>query len=403
MHPESTIQDVLKYHRQIDKQNWQFGGENMHYNFLHRSEFLPHAVVCRGGEISSLDAASSADLRLFAVESRYGRLPFETYIHTAPVNGIIIVHHGCILYEAYPRMRPLDKHALMSVGKVLVSTLIAILAARGQIDLSRPVESYLPSLCGSGWEHTPVEDVLDMASGIDAVEEEEGFTNPDHPYYQYEASLGWLPKTACTVDSTYAYVAGLKRKDPAGQHFEYTSVNTFLLSWLAEHMTGFPLNELISREIWTQIGAQGDGLLAQSAYGAPAAHAGFCAALRDVARFGLLFTPHARSMLPGIILPSGYVSTLQRGGRPELFHNGPSGAVMMRELHGERPSHNIHQWDYVMPDGDFFKGGYGGQGLYISPGRDLVVAYFGTPFDEMMQTHELQWITRQLIKTGLFD
>ena len=52
-----------------------------------------------------------------------------------------------------------------------------------------------------------------MASGIDAPEEEEGFTNPDHPYYQYEASLGWLPKTARTLDSTYQYVAGLRRKE----------------------------------------------------------------------------------------------------------------------------------------------------------------------------------------------
>ncbi len=56
-----------------------------------------------------------------------------------------------------------------------------------------------------------------------------------------------------------------------------------------------------------------------------------------------------------------------------------------------------------MEDGDIFKGGYGGQGFYISPKRDLVVAYFGTPFDENIQTHELEWITRQMVKAGLFD
>ena len=32
-----------------------------------------------------------------------------------------------------------------------------------------------------------------------------------------------------------------------------------------------------------------------------------------------------------------------------------------------------------MPDGDFYKGGFGGQGLYISPARDLVIAFFGMP------------------------
>jgi hypothetical protein len=44
---------------------------------------------------------------------------------------------------------------------------------------------------------------------------------------------------------------------------------------------------------------------------------------------------------------------------------------------GERPRHNAYQWDFVMDDGDFFKSGFRGQGLYVSPSRDLVVAYLG--------------------------
>ncbi len=403
MDRESTNQDILKFHRQIDELNWQFGGENMHYNFLHRSEFLPHAIVYRDGPIARLDAAPCEDLRLFEVDSHFGKLPLDEYVYTAPVNGVIFLHHGRILYESYPRMRSFDKHMLMSVSKVFSAMVIALLEARGQIDLHQAVEYYLPSLKGGGWENTPVEDVLDMASGINAPEEEEGFTNPDHPYYQYEASLGWLPKTTGTPDSTYQYVAGLQRKGASGQRFEYTSVNTFLLAWLAESLTELPLNEIISREIWGKIGAEGDGLLAISKYGAPAAHGGLCATLRDVARFGLLFTPGGQSVIPELVLPAGYLSTIQSGGRPELFRQGSTGQSILRDLHGEHPRHNIHQWDFVMEDGDFFKGGYGGQGLYISPARDLVIAYFGTPFDETMQTHELQWITRQLVKTGLFD
>jgi hypothetical protein len=55
-----------------------------------------------------------------------------------------------------------------------------------------------------------------------------------------------------------------------------------------------------------------------------------------------------------------------------------------------------------MADGDFFKGGYGGQGLYISPSRDLVVAFFAT-FDQNGDGHEMTRIARQLAKSGLFD
>ena len=55
-----------------------------------------------------------------------------------------------------------------------------------------------------------------------------------------------------------------------------------------------------------------------------------------------------------------------------------------------------------MKDGDFFKGGFGGQGLYVSPSRDLVVAFFGT-FDANGNGHEMTRIARQLAKSGMFD
>jgi hypothetical protein len=55
-----------------------------------------------------------------------------------------------------------------------------------------------------------------------------------------------------------------------------------------------------------------------------------------------------------------------------------------------------------MEDGDFFKGGYGGQGLYISPSRDIVVAYFGT-FEVGGDESQLDDISRQISKANLFD
>ncbi len=392
---------VLKAHRQIDGLNWQFGGEKMHYNFLHRSEFLPHAVVNRAGAISVLESDLRQDISQFAVESMLGQMPLESYVQAAPVNGLIILQHGCIVYEVYPRMRPFDKHALMSVSKVLVASLLALLESRGLVEVQSPVECYLPEVRGSGWEGVPVLDVLDMASGIDAPEVAEGFVNPRHPYYQYEASLGWLPATSRTNKSTYRYVAGLKRKRPPGLAYEYTSVNTFVLAWLAETISGLPLHEILTREIWSQIGAEADALLSISTFGAPAAHGGVCATLRDVARFGLMFTPYGAKTTAEVI-PPAYLQRIQSGGRPHIFDQGSNGASILHNLHGEHPSHNTYQWDYVMPDGDFFKSGYGGQGLYVSPQRELVIAYFGTPFDEGMQTHELQWITRQMLHAGLF-
>ncbi|MBN2149076.1 MAG: serine hydrolase [Anaerolineales bacterium] len=403
MVPTPSRREMLYFHRMIDPVNWQFGGEKMRYSFLHRSEFLPHAVITRSGPIAEMEDSPRDELPFFLVDSPLGKMALDDYLNTAPVNGMIILHRGRIVFERYPRMRPFDKHALMSISKVFVSALVALLEARGQIDLRKGIEVYLPPLKESGWEGSPVADILDMASGINAPEVDEGFTNPEHPYYQFEASLGWLPRTARTPDSTYEYTSSLERKEASGIRFEYTSLNTFILSWLVESTTGLPLHEAIQHEFWQKIGAEGDALMAISAFGAPAAHAGLSACLRDVARFGLLFTSSGQSKLLTPILPPRYVVAIQNNGRPELFARGPTGPGYVTELHGEQPRHNIFQWDYVLEDGDFFKGGYGGQGLYISPTRDLVIAYFGTPFDEQMETHDLQWITRQMVHAGIFD
>ena len=48
-----------------------------------------------------------------------------------------------------------------------------------------------------------------------------------------------------------------------------------------------------------------------------------------------------------------------------------------------------------MPDGDFYKGGFGGQGLYISPTRDLVIAFFGTR-QEPERANNMMSVAQQL-------
>ncbi len=51
-------------------------------------------------------------------------------------------------------------------------------------------------------------------------------------------------------------------------------------------------------------------------------------------------------------------------------------------------AYGAYQWDAIMSDGDMFKGGVGGQGLYVSPSRDMVAVWFttgdGTEWNEAM-------------------
>jgi len=160
-----------------------------------------------------------------------------------------------------------------------------------------------------------------------------------------------------------------------------------------------PYSDLISKAIWQEIGAESDAILVAPKRGVQIASSGVSSTLRDLGRFGLLFTPSGRAGVNSIISNS-YLRKIQKEGRPEIFDAARRDNP--RKVDGEPPRHNTYQWDFVMEDGDFFKGGYGGQGLYVSPSRDLVIAFFGT-LDEDGKSSQMTRVARQLAKSGLFD
>ena len=396
-----SLAEANSFREQWTIDNWDDGGPLTHYVFLNMTEFWAHSVIDRDGPVRQLAPTARQDVANFIARTDGGEVRLDDYVAQPTVDAMIVLHQGRVIYEVYPRMAPHDKHLYMSVSKPFASTLTGILADRGLIDVSNPIDDYLPELSGSGWEGVSVLDILDMASGIDCRQTIEGvYTDPDTCYYQYEAALGWLPPTDATRDDPHAYVAGLGSHRPAGEAFEYTSVNTFVLRWLIERVSGKTYATLIEQEIWQQMGAESDALLVAPEKGVPIAASGISSTLRDLARFGLLFTPTGR-ILSEPIISDALMEAIQRGGRPEIF-NAAREAGEERLIDDEAPYGNSWQWDWVMEDGDFFKGGYGGQGLYVSPARDLVVAFFGT-LDADGRSNELASIARQLASSGLFD
>ena len=86
------------------------------------------------------------------------------------------------------------------------------------------------------------------------------------------------------------------------------------------------------------------------------------ARLRDVARYGLLFTPSYTVVSDRKIISDEHIEFLWSGGRPELR---PNAGI----------KHNIYQWDEIYANGDYFKSGWAGQGFLVNPQRDLVAVF----------------------------
>jgi CubicO group peptidase (beta-lactamase class C family) len=375
--------------------NWDLGGEASAWAYLHAGELFPSAEIPMAGPASVLEEAEAAEIARFPVQPG---MSLEEYVASAPVSGIAVVWRGRIAFERYPRMRPGERHLLMSVTKAFTSAVAGILELRGVLDLRLPVDVLIPELAGSGWAGVRGTDVLAMASGIDCLEIDApgAYDDPAHPFYRFEASLGWRPAAGEPGPSPYQVVAALPPHRPPGEVYEYTSVNTFVLSWLIERATGLPFAEVLTREIWQRAGFEAAAQLCCSAAGAPASHGGLSVTLRDLARFGMLFTPSARLVSPHPVISREHLRRIQAGARPEL-HRDPDGPLPahITEAYGPSLPPASRQWNFAMADGDLFKGGFGGQGLYVSPARDLVIAFTGTPRDDG-SVNLLRWYSRRL-------
>ncbi len=390
---QTPVQRDRSLRAKVTLENWDNGGAISTFVYQNATEVFPSAPVRRAGAVRELPVQLRPEIGNFVVDKEQGKdVTLREFITQQGVDGFIILHKGKVVFEEYPHMSASDQHLAFSTTKAFVGTALGILEARGEINLDKPVEQYLPSLTNSGWAGTRVRDIADMASGMEGVEDSlEAYTNPSNKHYQLEASLGWQPLTPAMPESvrtyqSYDFLAGFKRLRKAGEAQLYTSANTEVLSELLEHVTGRPLPQLISDLLWIKAGADNDAYFLLNPKGYPVAHAGMGMTLRDLARFGLLFTTTGQSV-ENPAVPATFLKALL--------------AKPQRQLEtGKQPTwfgHSSYQWDGVTKFGQIFKGGFAGQLLFIDCKRDVVIAYFGTNADESWHPEPLPLV--RLVET----
>jgi len=174
----------------------------------------------------------------------------------------------------------------------------------------------------------------------------------------------------------------MKRVKPGHTAFEYNSINTFVLELIVNAVTGKPLVEVFGDRVWRRIGAQNDAYIAVTKAGFGLGFGFMNSTLRDMGRWGMLFTPSWPTVTAEQIVPDEILDKIQHGGRPEIFDKGFVGREFQHSFPDLSGICNRYQWDMVFPDGDIYKAGVGGQGTYISPSRDVVVAWFCTGKEE---------------------
>jgi CubicO group peptidase (beta-lactamase class C family) len=354
-------------------------GDVSMFHFLNLNVWLPTAQIARTGNVVPLRV--EPDPRFGATRIKGAGPTLNDYLVSpaSRAQGMVVVHRGRVVLEQYPGMRDTDSHVWMSTAKTTASLVVRLLAEQGRIDVKQPIDTYMQALKGTAWEGTRVQDVLDMASGMDVVETQKNRENPRSLITRYNLAASGEANADGVKECQFEVVRTAKRLRPAGEVFDYSSVNTTLLALLAEAVENKRWSDIFQERVWSKMTVEGDMLVALAPDSTPQSHGLVATRLRDLARYGMLYTPSWMRAARERIVSEAYLRSIQTGGRKNIFGGGEIGDAM-KTLYfpSDPPNANSWQWDGIWDDGDFYKGGVYGQGLYVSPRHDLVVVWFST-------------------------
>lgn len=352
----------------IPRDEWDFPPHHR-WTFQHVREMTPTAQIWRGpGPVLPLP---ERPLDIGGVEFEAGgrRRTVDAFLAESFTDGFLVLWRGAVVAERYMNgMTPWRQHLGMSVSKSVTSAVFGILVERGLIDPQAPVTHYLPELERTGYRGAMVQHVLDMTSGVAF---DESYTTPGSHMQKLGQACGWWEPTRPEWPATvWQLILELTQQErPHGELFNYRSIETDVLAFIMQRVSGKHLADLISEELWAPMGAEHDAYITVDRGGYALADGGFNATLRDYARFGLLLAQDGRAHGRQIV-PSQWIAAIRKADH-SLFKGEYRVALPRGAYHNQ----------FWIEDPDrrvFMCFGIFGQYIYIDPESGFVMVKLST-------------------------
>ncbi len=349
--------------------NWHDAPYNR-WGYLHVAEIVPVAMIGRGsGPVASLGSAPR-DLDALVFRHLDRDHTVARMLRATETDGFLVVHDGAVALEWYADgMTAATPHLLQSVSKSLTATLVGALVDRGRLDPLAPITEQVQELRGTSFEGCTAQHLLDMRAG---TRFSEAYEDLDADVRVSEQVCGWRPRTRGGLPpDLYAYMAGLPNARPHGGPFEYRSILTDMLGWVAERAAGTTFADAFSREVWSRLGAEHAASVTVDAGGCALADGGFSITLRDLGRFGWMHLQDgeldARRVVPG-----AWIGRLLRPDAELAATFG--GALVVPGVTGPNTMYHDQWWVLDPAAGIYVAIGIHGQMLLVHrPTRTVVV------------------------------
>lgn len=350
-----------------------FSFPKLRWTVCHIRELMPTKQVSRGiGDPISLQYAIDKNIDGVSFTPLGGGKPmtWEISLSANYTDGILIIHEGKVVYERYfGCLEETGKHAAMSMTKSMTGLLAEILVAEGRLDESAQVASIVPELANSAFGSATVRQVMDMTTALDYSED---YADPEADIWIYSAAASPLPKPKGYEgpNGYFEYLQTVKQDGVHGEAFGYRTINTDALGWIISRVAGKNIAHLLSKRIWSKMGAEQDGYMTVDSKGTPFAGGGLSAGLRDLGRIGLLMLSGGE--INGIrLFPKDVVERIREGGDRGAFAKAGYSTL-------KGGSYKSMWWVFHNKHGAFAARGVHGQTIYVDPTAEMVIVRFAS-------------------------
>ena len=314
---------------------------------------------------------------------------------------VVVANQQKVLYrkafgdrQVLPTREPMTVDTVFDMASitkpVATATSVMILVQQQKIDVNQPVSLYLPEFAAAGKQEITVADLLLHVGGL----------IPDNALRDYESG----------ITKAWENIWALEPRSPRGEKFSYTDVGFLVLGKLVERISGQPLDEFASEQIFEPLAMRqtgyrpirmpasdvndslkdktlaADGVLARIApteqrdghlirgevhdpraylLKGVAGHAGLFSTADDLVRYGRMML--GRGELDGVRILNA--ETFELMTEPRIVPRGT----------------RTYGWDHRSPysrnrgssfsDRAFGHGGFTGTVLWIDPGKNLVFVF----------------------------
>ncbi len=277
-------------------------------------------------------------------------LDLDAYLQDNRHSAIVVLHEGKIRLESYGLgFKETGRWTSFSVAKSLTSTLVGAAVIDGHIEsLEDPVSKYIPDLAGSAYDDVTVEQLLTMSSGVRWIEDYDDPSSDVALFNDHVSEDG--------SSNLVSYMKALPRAHPPGTVWNYSTGETNLIGILVSEATGETLSDYLSEKIWAPYGMEQDATWLLNDDGTEISGCCIQATTRDFARFGQ-FMLEGAAVDGQSLVPGGW---LDRATTKQIGIGVPG------------QGYGFQWWTY--DDGAYAADGIFGQGIFIDPTRNLVIA-----------------------------